>query len=164
MELIELDEQRLHGVQGRTIRHGHVVQEGPGDGSQGQDRPPLEGEEVLEPPTAHIRKGEEPQRLSGRGAIYDHHFEAFVADVLVDPQEAGPLIHPGDDAHLLAEDIAHPSPGEQGRHVALQVPPVLVYRIVDVDFLAPQPVGDGGRLGTELGVEGVGQAVGRIRA
>ena len=47
--------------------------------------------------------------------------------------------------------------------VALHGSPVLLHLALCLDLLAPETLADLGRVGTQLGLEGVGEAVGRIR-
>ena len=69
---------------------------------------------------------------------------------------------PGRHGQLLGGDVHHPAVGEQRAEPALDRAPVGLHLALGLHLLAPEQVADRGRVGPELGLERVGEAVGRV--
>ena len=66
---------------------------------------------------------------------------------------------PGRDGQLLGGDVHHAAVGEQLAQPALDRAPVGLHLALRLDLLAPQAVAERGRVGAQVGLERVGQAV-----
>ena len=112
---------------------------------------------------AGLGQTEKTERLAGRRCVDDDDVELATVVVLGDPEQAGELVHPGQDAHLLGHHVVEAAPPQNARYVRLDRAPVLIDVVEDLGLLAPQVRAESGRLGSERTVEGVGEAVRRVR-
>ena len=66
---------------------------------------PVDREDAVEVPLGDVGKREQLQRLTGGCAVHDEHVELALALVLLDPHEAGDLLHPRRRRHLLGDEV-----------------------------------------------------------
>ena len=112
VEHFQAAEQVFHRVEHRLVRDrdaGHRAQNGADDLGDLS----LQGQDFLQPPASHLRERQEAQRFGGRGTVNDDDVVVATAMVLVDPQQAGQLLHPWEDGDLFRNHVVEAAPSEQ---------------------------------------------------
>src|SRR5262249_61585107 len=113
-------------VEGTLAGRPQPAGDQPGDRPSQADHAPVEGKDAVEPPADDVGVAQEPQRLTGGGAIDDQDVEPALAGVPEDLQQAKELLQAGEDDQLLAVDVGDIGPAEDAGQPALhRAPPAL---------------------------------------
>ena len=158
----QVDHEALHVVEHPVGGQGHVEQ-GAREGARRRHQAALDREDLLEPPARDIRERQESQGLAGGRAVHDDRVVVAGLVVTLDLEEREQLVHPGRDRQLVGRDPVHAALGEHLAHPVLNRLPVALHLLLGLDLLAPEVVPAGRRRASELRLERVGEAVGRVR-
>jgi hypothetical protein len=119
----------------------------------------LQGEDPVQVPASDIGEGQQLQGLAGGCAVDDQHVEFLPLGMAADPHQARHLLHPGRRGQLLGDDLVDPLAVEQHRQIVVNAVPMPLHLVEGIDLLGKEILADLDRLGTELEVEAVPQAV-----
>jgi hypothetical protein len=125
---------------------------------------PVDREDAIEVPLGDIGKRQELEGFPGGCAVDDEDVELALALVLLDPHEAGDLLHPRRRCHLLGDDVVDSLRCEERRQVHVDAVPVLLELVERVDLLAPEVRRELGGLVADRRVDAVREAVRSVGA
>ena len=132
------------------------------NGPRRRDQPALPRQDLVEPPAGDVGEGEQPQGLAGRRAVDDDHVVVAARVVGADLQQAEELVHARRDGQLLGGDAEDAAVGEDPAEPVADGGPVRLELGLRLDLLGPEQRRDLARLGTELLLERIAEAVGGI--